>query len=76
MLCKGKGTCYMFIGVKNQQNLTWYIYLYQKLSSYLEQYGSYGLHKISASGDKYIKDKVKVHLNTTYLLVLIYASNK
>ena len=26
------------------------LYLYQTLSNYLKQYGSYGLHKISASG--------------------------
>ena len=28
------------------------LHLYQILSSYLKQYGSYGLHKISASGEK------------------------
>ena len=27
------------------------LYPYQILSNYLKQYGSYGLHKISASGD-------------------------
>ena len=27
------------------------LHLYQILSNYLKQYGSYGLHKISASGE-------------------------
>ena len=51
----------MFIGVKNQQSkscpscmLHTFLTLYmtqQKLSSYLKQCGSYGLHKILASGE-------------------------
>ena len=85
MPCKGKGTCCMFIGVKNQQSKScpscmlhpsWPdICPYQKLSSYLKQCGSYGQHKILASGE-IIMEKVIVLLNTTCLLVLIYASTK
>ena len=60
MPCKGKGTCCIFIGVKINRVkvlLAYYsptlpdICPYQKLSSYLKQCGSYGLHKISASGE-------------------------
>ena len=33
---------------------------YQILSNYLKQYGSYGLHKILASGENYIMKTVRV----------------
>ena len=50
---------------------------YQKLTSCLKQYGSNRhAQNFGIRGDKYIKEKVRVLLNTTCLLVFIYASIK
>ena len=82
--CKGEGTCCMFIGVKNQQSKvvllacytpSWpYICPYQKvsLSQTVWEWGpaqDFGIWRDN-------NGEVRVLLNTTCLLVLIYASTK
>ena len=84
MLCKSKGTCCMFIGVKNQQSkscppcmlhtfLTWYMSLPKIIKLSQTVWEIWHAQDFGIRGDKYIMEKVRVHLNTTCLLVLIYA---
>ena len=75
----------MFIGVKNQQSkscpscmlhtfLTWYM-SHQKLSSYLKQCGSDGLHKVLTSVEIII-EKVRVLMPTSPYLCLYQILSK
>ena len=53
------------------------LHSYQTLSNYLKKYGSYGLHKILASGEITILRTVRVViLHVTHLQVLLFISAK
>ena len=87
MPCKDKGTCCIFIGVKNQRSkncpscmLHTYLTLYMSLSKIIKLsqtiWELWPAQDFGIRGDKYIMEKVRVSLKMMCLLVLTYASTK